>query len=92
MKLSLGGLLALTDKESWVLDPYAGVGSTMIAAIKNHRNTIGIEKEEGYVAIAKNRIQKLLEGKLKLRPINKPIHKPSPKDKVAQVPLEWLKV
>ena len=84
-------ILALTnDKESWVLDPYAGVGSTLIAAIKNNRNVIGIEKEKKYVNIAKERIQKLQYGTLKLRPINKPIHKPSPRDKIARIPREWV--
>lgn len=84
-------VLALTnEKESWVLDPFAGVGSTIIAAIKNNRNAIGIEKEKKYCKVANERIIKLKEGKLKLRPINKPIHKPSKKDKVAQVPKEWL--
>ncbi len=83
-------LLALTNKGSWVLDPYLGVGSTAIAAIKNHRNIIGIEKEEKYVNIAKERINALKNGTLKIRPINKPIHIPSPNDKVAKMPNEWL--
>jgi len=83
-------ILALTDKGSWVLDPYAGVGSTIIAAIKNNRNVIGIEKENEYVGITKERVEKLFEGNLKIRPITKPIHKPSPKDKVAKVPQEWI--
>lgn len=83
-------VLALTNEDSWVLDPYAGVGSTMIAAIKNNRNVIGIEREAKYVDIAKERIQQLCDGSLKIRPINKPIHKPSPKDKVARIPEEWL--
>ena len=38
-------VLALTNEDSWILDPYAGVGSTLIASIKNNRNVIGIEKE-----------------------------------------------
>ncbi|MBC8181118.1 site-specific DNA-methyltransferase [candidate division KSB1 bacterium] len=83
-------VLALTNVDSWVLDPYAGVGSTLIASLKNNRNVIGIEKEEKYVNITKERIKKLHNGTLKLRPINKPIHKPSPKDKIARVPEEWL--
>lgn len=84
-------VLALTtEKESWILDPYAGVGSTMIAAIKNNRNVVGIEKEDKYVNIAKDRIKKLLNGTLKIRPIDKPIHKPSSKDKIARIPKEWL--
>jgi len=83
-------VLALTNDDSWVLDPYAGVGSTIIASIKNNRNVIGIEREEKYVNTANDRIQKLFDGSLKIRPINKPIHKPSPKDKVARIPNEWL--
>ncbi|MCD4811391.1 site-specific DNA-methyltransferase [bacterium] len=84
-------ILALTnEKESWVLDPYAGVGSTLIAAIKNNRNVIGIEKKQTYVNIAKKRFKEFHNGSLKLRPINKPIHKPSSKDKIARIPKEWL--
>ena len=84
-------LLALTnEKESWVLDPFSGVGSTVIAAIKNNRNAIGIEKEKKYCKVAEERIKKFIGGNLKLRPINKPIHKPSKNDKVAQLPKEWL--
>lgn len=82
-------ILALTNEQSWILDPYAGVGSSIIAAVKNNRNVVGIEKEKKYVETTKQRIEKLFEGSLKIRPITKPIHKPSPKDKVASVPEEW---
>lgn len=85
-------VLALTDESSWVLDPFAGVGTTVIASIKNNRNAIGIEKEEDYCIIAKERINDLKEGNLKTRPINKAIHVPSVKDKVSQVPKEWLEL
>ena len=85
-------ILALTNEDSWVLDPYAGVGSTVIASIKNNRNVIGIEKEKEYCDIAKQRIIDFNEGTLKIRPINKPIHKPSANDKVSQVPKEWLQL
>ena len=83
-------VLALTEENSWVLDPFAGVGSTIIGAIKNNRNAIGIEKEKEYCNITKQRIKDLNEGKLKFRPINKPIYKPNGKDKVSQTPKEWL--
>ena len=83
-------ILALTNKNGWVLDPYAGVGSTLIAALKNNRNVVGIDKEKEYCQIANNRVIDLKEGHLKIRPINKPIHQPSKNDKVAQVPKEWL--
>jgi adenine-specific DNA-methyltransferase len=85
-------VLALTNEKSWVLDPFAGVGSTLLGAIKNKRNAIGIEKEENYCKIAEQRVKDLNEGNLKIRPINKPIHKPSGNDKVSQVPKEWLQL
>ena len=85
-------VLALTDEGSWVLDPFAGVGSTVIGAIKNNRNGMGIEKEKEYCKIANQRIEDLKEGRLKIRPINKPIHKPTGKDKVAQIPKEWAEL
>lgn len=84
-------VLALTEEKSWVLDPFAGAGSSVIAAIKNDRNAIGIERDEGYCKIARQRISDFKEGKLKFRPINKPIHKPSGNDKVSKVPTEWLR-
>lgn len=82
-------VLALTNKDSWVLDPFNGVGSAVIASLKNNRNAVGIDKEKEYCEIAESRIKDLREGNLKLRPINKAIHKPSKKDKVAQIPKEW---
>jgi len=85
-------VLALTNKGSWVLDPFSGVGSTIIAAIKNNRNAIGIDKEKEYCKIAEKRIKDLKEGKLKIRPINKPIHQPSKNDKVAKMPEEWIEL
>jgi adenine-specific DNA-methyltransferase len=85
-------VLALTNENSWVLDPFSGVGSTVLGAIKNNRNAIGIEKEEAYCKIAKQRIEDLKEGRLKIRPINKPIHKPTGNDKVSQVPEAWMKL
>lgn len=83
-------VLALTNEDSWILDPFAGVGSSIIAAIKNNRNAVGIEKEKEYCSIAENRVIKLKKGQLHLRPINKPIHKPNRNDKVAKIPEEWL--
>lgn len=82
-------VLAMTNENSWVLDPFAGVGSTIIAAIKNSRNALGIEKEEEYCKLANKRIKDFKDGKLKIRPINKPIHIPTGKDKVSRIPDEW---
>lgn len=84
-------ILALTDKGDRVFDPYAGVGSSIIAALKNGRLGLGAEKESQYVEIANERIHKLLTGELKTRPIGKPVHIPSGNEKVSRIPEEWKK-
>lgn len=39
-------VLALTDENSWVLDPFAGVGSTVTGAINNKHSGKRIRKED----------------------------------------------
>lgn len=39
-----------------VLDPFMGSGSTAIAALKNGRNFVGIEKADEYFSLAKERV------------------------------------
>ena len=82
-------VLALTDADGIVLDPYCGVGSTIIAALQHNRKAIAAEQDLTYVDITRDRLQQFLQGKLPLRPLGKPIHKPTEKDSVAQIPLEW---
>ena len=82
-------VLALTNPESVVLDPYCGVGSTLIAAAQHNRRAIGAEQDADYVAIARERIQRLMAGTLPIRPLGKPIHQPTGKERVAQMPQEW---
>lgn len=82
-------VLALTDKNDWVFDPYAGVGSSLIAAIKHDRRAMGSEKETAYLEIARKRIEAYFAGTLRLRPMGKAVHKPTGREKVAQRPLEW---
>ena len=50
-----------SQENELVLDPFMGVGSTGIACIKNKRNFIGIEIDENYFNIAKNRIEEIEE-------------------------------
>ena len=56
-----------------VVDPYSGVGTTLIAALKNKRRTAGSEIIKKYVNISKKRINLLKKGKLPYRKINTPI-------------------
>ena len=69
-------VLALTNPGDWVIDPFIGVGSTAIAAILHGRKAAGADIIEEYINIAKQRIELLLRGKLKLRPMGKPIYEP----------------
>jgi adenine-specific DNA-methyltransferase len=82
-------VLALTDENDVVLDPYAGVGSSLIAALKRNRKAVGVDKEKEYVEIGKQRIYDFYDGKLKIRPLGKPVYQPTGKEKVAQYPEEW---
>lgn len=82
-------VLALTDENEIVYDPFAGVGSSLIAALKNGRRAYGTDLEQAYVTIGLDRIRKLAEGTLATRPIYQAIWTPKPTDKVAQIPKEW---
>jgi len=83
-------ILALTNKNSWILDPYSGVGSTIIAALKNNRNAMGIDKVKKYLEISVDRIGKLRNDTLKIRPLTKPIYKPSSDNRISKYPKEWI--
>jgi adenine-specific DNA-methyltransferase len=70
-------VLSLTNVGDTVFDPYAGVGSTIIGAIKHLRHGIGCEIDPRYVAIGKERISNYRRGVLETRPMNKPVYDPS---------------
>ena len=79
-------VLALTNAGDRVLDPYGGVGSTLIAGLKHDRRVIGSERDEGYVTIARQRIADFQSGALKIRPVGQPVHEPTGREKVARLP------
>jgi len=83
-------VLALTNEGGVVLDPYCGVGSALIAAIKHDRKAIGAEKELDYIDQARRRIQRFQNGTLPLRQLGKPVYEPTGREKVSQKPAEWL--
>ncbi len=83
-------VLALTNVDDWVLDPFGGVGSSVIAAIKHQRRGMAIDQEPKYLEIAKDRINSFQAGTLKIRPLGKPVHKPTGREKITQPPINWL--
>lgn len=80
-------VLALSDPDDWVYDPFSGVGSTIIAAIKHDRKGMGSERDHRYHQESIRRINLWNEGKLKVRPLGKPVYQPS--GRIAAVPMEW---
>jgi len=57
-------ILDYCHEESIILDPFMGSGTTGVACVNTNRNFIGIELDENYFNIAKDRIEKvgLLNG------------------------------
>lgn len=56
--------LVSPPKDGLILDPFAGSGSTIVAAKHLNINAIGIEKESEYVEIAASRINSLIQQEL----------------------------
>ena len=54
-------LMASTDPGNIVLDPFMGTGTTGVVAKRLHRRWIGIEREERYVEMARQRIEAIVQ-------------------------------
>ncbi len=70
-------VLSMTNENDIVLDPYMGVGSAIIAALKHKRRAYGCDNIPEYVEMAKKRISAWREGTLRTRPMGKPVYDPS---------------
>ena len=68
-------VLSLTNEGDWVLDPFLGTGTSIIAAIRHRRRGVGVE-------LARQRIQQEIEGTLRTRPMDKPIYNPPEGDTI----------
>ncbi len=69
-------VLSMTNEDDWVLDPFLGAGTSILAALKHNRRGAGAETMQQYVDIAHDRIKKLINGVLKTRAMNKPVYDP----------------
>ena len=63
----------------------------MIAGMKHDRRVMGSERDAEYREVARERIADFQAGVLKIRPIGKPVHQPTGREKVAQLPEQWKK-
>ena len=83
-------ILALTNENDLVLDPFGGVGSAALAALLLRRRAISVDKDKTYTELAIKRVKDMVDGSLKIRMIGTKVFVPSGREKVSQVPEEWV--
>ncbi len=69
-------VLALTEEDNWVFDPFLGTGTSVIAAIRHGRRGAGAEIVPKYINLARQRIEREMDGTLKTRPMSRPVYDP----------------
>jgi adenine-specific DNA-methyltransferase len=79
-------VLSLTNKNDLILDPYMGVGSSLVAAILTGRRAAGADICGEYVDIANQRIGEAVAGTLRIRPRTRPIYVPPATTHQVQLP------
>lgn len=79
---------ALVPTDGLILDPFAGSGTSAVAAVLQKCRFVGAEINNEYYSIALNRIKMTIDGKIKIRE-DKPVCEPNPKDAVATLPREF---
>ncbi len=79
-------VLALTSEGDLVVDPYMGVGSAAVAAVKHRRRTAGADVVPEYIEIARERITLAIAGMLRTRPMTKPVYEPPRNSSLTTVP------
>ncbi len=77
---------ALVPAGGLILDPFSGSSTTGVAAILEGRRFVGAEIDSDYVKISRNRLNETVDGKSKVRPIDREIYQPNPNEKVATKP------
>ena len=66
-------VLALSEKDDLVFDPYAGAGTCAVAAVRNGRRALTAETVAKYTTIAKRRLVGLNDGTTKIRDDKPPL-------------------
>ena len=69
-------VLSMTSENDWVLDPFLGTGTTIIAALRQDRRGAGAGICAPYVQLARERIRRQMAGTLATRPMNRPVYDP----------------
>jgi adenine-specific DNA-methyltransferase len=82
-------VLALTNRNDLVVDPYIGVGSAACAAVLHGRRAAGSDNVTEYISLARERVKAALGGKLRRRPFGRPVYQPGANDRIARRPENW---
>jgi adenine-specific DNA-methyltransferase len=69
-------VLSLSNQDDWILDPFLGTGTSLIAAIRHGRRGVGAETIPRYVDLARERVQQEIAGTLRTRPMDRPVYDP----------------
>jgi adenine-specific DNA-methyltransferase len=69
-------VLSMSCRGDTVMDPYAGSGSTAVAAEMHGRRGVGCDVVQEYVAIANGRLDAASRGELKTRPMGPAVFAP----------------
>jgi adenine-specific DNA-methyltransferase len=70
-------VLSLTNRNDRVFDPYMGVGTAVVGAVKHGRYGLGCDVLPEYVSIAWERLHLLRAGLLRTRPMDRPVYDPT---------------
>jgi adenine-specific DNA-methyltransferase len=82
---------ALTDIGDLVLDPFAGVASSGVAAVLENRRFIGCEIDKNYASMGNRRYEELKAGGLRVRDWDRPVALPDYRQAVAQTPTHFVR-
>jgi adenine-specific DNA-methyltransferase len=77
-------VLSTTLPGDLVVDPYMGVGTTAVAAVIHERRSAGADVVGEYLRIAAERVALASRGLLKTRPMDRPVHEPSPNSAIVR--------
>ena len=72
-------VLSMSNEGDWILDPFLGTGTSIVAAIRHRRRGVGAEIVKKYVRLARKRICQEMAGTLRTRPLGKPVYDPGTK-------------
>src|SRR5690606_11572032 len=82
IELAARCVLALSNADDLVVDPFGGTGTTVLAAEGYGRVGVGADRDATYVQIADRRLEQLRQGTLPVRQMGKPVVQPSPNQRV----------